>query len=127
MPATSNMNAQVTASNRLMLTLNKGLTGAGPAADITQAARANDTHNQSSAIVIKDPIKIELPVFKPKNECNVIKIIQKEWEREVERLNQKKLGKRSMNSQEKSIVQSGHAEIETNKVLYIYGNSLEVL
>ena len=36
------------------------------------------------------PIKIEIPVFKPKNECNVIKIIQKEWEREVERLNAKK-------------------------------------
>ena len=33
------------------------------------------------------PIKVELPVFKPKNECNVIKIIQKEWEKEVDRLN----------------------------------------
>jgi hypothetical protein len=29
-------------------------------------------------------------MFKPKNECNVIKIIQKEWDREVERLNAKK-------------------------------------
>jgi hypothetical protein len=28
---------------------------------------------------------------------------------------------------EKSLVQSGHAEIEGNKVLYIYGNALEVL
>jgi hypothetical protein len=26
-----------------------------------------------------------------------------------------------------SLVQSGHAEIESNKVLYIYGNALEVL
>ena len=68
-----------------------------------------------------------MPVFKPKNECNVIKIIQKEWEREVERLDQKKMGKRPLNSNEKSIVQSGHAEIESNKVLYIYGNALEVL
>ena len=74
-----------------------------------------------------DLIKIELPVFKPKNECSVIKIIQKEWNLEVERLNQKKFGKRSMFTQEKSIVQSGHAEIESNKVLYIYGNALEVL
>lgn len=72
-------------------------------------------------------MKIEMPVFKPKNECNVIKIIQKEWEREVERLNQKKFGKRLVNANEKSIVQSGHAEIESNKVLYIYGNALEVL
>ena len=28
---------------------------------------------------------------------------------------------------DKSLVQSGHAEIESNKVLYIYGNALEVL
>ena len=73
------------------------------------------------------PIKIELPVFKPKNECNVIKIIQKEWDKEVDRLNQKKFGKRQINAMEKSIVQSGHAEIESNRVLYIYGNALEVL
>ena len=32
-----------------------------------------------------------------------------------------------MSSTEKSIVQSGHAEVESNKVLYIYGNALEVL
>ena len=74
-----------------------------------------------------DPIKIVLPIFRPKNECNVIKIIQKEWAREVDRLNQKRMGKRQINSNEKSIVQSGHAEIESNKVLYIYGNALEVL
>lgn len=28
---------------------------------------------------------------------------------------------------EKSLVQSGHAEIEGNRVLYIYGNAMEVL
>mmetsp|Transcript_41892 Transcript_41892/g.30756 ORF Transcript_41892/g.30756 Transcript_41892/m.30756 type:complete len:226 (+) Transcript_41892:1492-2169(+) len=28
---------------------------------------------------------------------------------------------------EKSVVQSGHAEIEANRILYIYGNALEVL
>ena len=85
------------------------------------------TKNSREEAVSTDLVKIELPVFKPKNECNVIKIIQKEWEREVDRLNQKKFGKRAMNSQEKSIVQSGHAEIESNRVLYIYGNALEVL
>ena len=26
-----------------------------------------------------------------------------------------------------SLVQSGHAEIESNKILYIYGNAIEVL
>ena len=73
------------------------------------------------------PVKVVLPVFKPKNECNVIKIIQKEWDREVERLNHKKFGKKYMHANEKSLVQSGHAEIEANRVLYIYGNALEVL
>ena len=57
----------------------------------------------------------------------MIKIIQKEWDKEVDRLNQKKFGKRQINAMEKSIVQSGHAEIESNRVLYIYGNALEVL
>ena len=85
------------------------------------------TANKTHIIVSSGPVKIELPIFKPKNECNVIKIIQKEWEREVERLNQKKLGKKQVSVNEKSIVQSGHAEIESNKVLYIYGNALEVL
>ena len=28
---------------------------------------------------------------------------------------------------DKSLVQSGHAEIESNKILYIFGNALEVL
>lgn len=62
----------------------------------------------------------------------VIKIIQKEWERETERLDFKKNGqyaKQPVNKNlgDKSLVQSGHAEIESNKILYIYGNALEVL
>ena len=64
--------------------------------------------------------------YKPKNECNVIKIIQKEWQREVNRLNTK-TNQKIPGLGEKSLVQSGHAEIEGNKVLYIYGNALEVL
>ena len=39
------------------------------------------------------PVKIELPAFKAKNECNVVKIIQKEWDKEVERLNARKAQK----------------------------------
>mmetsp|Transcript_20323 Transcript_20323/g.19269 ORF Transcript_20323/g.19269 Transcript_20323/m.19269 type:complete len:178 (+) Transcript_20323:1533-2066(+) len=66
-------------------------------------------------------------------ENNVIKIIQKEWEKELDRLDTKKNGYKSSKqiSQQaggdKSLVQSGHAEIEANKILYIYGNALEVL
>ena len=67
---------------------------------------------------------------KKAQENAVIKIIQKEWEREMERLDFKKNGqyaKNTKNMGDKSLVQSGHAEIESNKVLYIYGNALEVL
>lgn len=53
---------------------------------------------EKAALIKEGPIKIELPVFKPKNECNVIKIIQKEWDKEVDRLNQKKFGKRQINA-----------------------------
>jgi hypothetical protein len=67
--------------------------------------------------------------FKPKNECNVVQIIQKEWGAEVERLDTKKNAKvpKVYAHTEKSLVQSGHAEIESNRILYIYGNALEVL
>ena len=62
----------------------------------------------------------------------VIKIIQKEWERETDRLDHKKNGQYAKNPGnknygDKSLVQSGHAEIESNRILYIYGNALEVL
>jgi hypothetical protein len=78
-------------------------------------------------VVLQDgPVPIHLPVFKPKNECNVIKIIQKEWHREVLKLTSK-TNQKIPGLGEKSLVQSGHAEIEGNKVLYIYGNALEVL
>jgi hypothetical protein len=64
-------------------------------------------------------------------ENTVIKIIQKEWEKEMERLDTKKNGQFAKNpaskAGDKSLVQSGHAEIESNKILYIYGNALEVL
>ena len=64
-------------------------------------------------------------------ENTVIKIIQKEWERETERLDYKKNGycksSAAANLGDKSLVQSGHAEIESNRILYIYGNALEVL
>ena len=61
-----------------------------------EATQANQS-SKETPVIPDGPIKIELPVFKPKNECNVIKIIQKEWEREVQRLDQKKMGKRLTN------------------------------
>ena len=69
------------------------------------------------------------PLINPPNiESNVIKIIQREWDKDVERLDIKKLGiKGKLAAGDKSLVQSGHAEIESNKILYIFGNALEVL
>ena len=68
---------------------------------------------------------------KKAHENAVIKIIQKEWDKEMERLDSKKNGcyakNPSKNFGDKSLVQSGHAEIESNRILYIYGNALEVL
>jgi hypothetical protein len=64
-----------------------------------------------------------------KIESNVIKIIQREWDKEVDRLDTKKNGFKGAKQQvgDKSLVQSGNAEIESNKILYIFGNALEVL
>ncbi|CAI2359878.1 unnamed protein product [Moneuplotes crassus] len=61
---------------------------------------------------------------------NVIKIIHKEWQREVDRLkrNHKSYEEgKGKATNEKCLVQSGHAEIEANKMLFIYGNAMEVL
>lgn len=44
----------------------------------------------------------------------------------MQRLNQKQ-NQKFPGLGEKSLVQSGHAEIEANKTLYIYGNAMEVL
>ncbi len=68
---------------------------------------------------------------KPKTENNVIKIIKKEWAKEMERIQAKSLSDKSQGHvtkiDSKNLVQSGHAEIEANKTLFIFGNALEVL
>ncbi|CDW72990.1 leucine rich repeat family protein [Stylonychia lemnae] len=80
----------------------------------------NQTKNSSNNVTSS--------VSKPKIESNVIKIIQREWEKECERLDAKKNGyKPKQQVGDKSLVQSGHAEIEANRILYIFGNALEVL
>lgn len=53
----------------------------------------NKNHEKVALVRREVPVKIELPVFKPKNDCNVVKIIQKEWDREVERLINRKAAK----------------------------------
>lgn len=69
------------------------------------------------------------PLQQSLKENNVIKIIQKEWDKEIDRLDAKKNGfkPKAGTNLDKSCVQSGHAEIEANKILFIYGNALEVL
>lgn len=59
----------------------------------------------------------------------MLKVISDEWLKEIERI--KSLGlngyKRRKESRSDCLVQSGHAEIEGDNKLYIYGNALEVL
>ena len=60
---------------------------------------------------------------------SLLKVISQEWKQEIERI--QKLGlngyKRRKESRSECLVQSGHAEIEGDTKLFIYGNALEVL
>ena len=60
---------------------------------------------------------------------NLLEVISQEWKQELERLRQKGLNgyRRRKESRHESLVQSGHAEIEGDTLLFIYGNALEVL
>jgi len=60
-------------------------------------------------------------------ENNVIKIIKKEWSKEMERITKKNQPQSVNKIDSKCLVQSGHAEIESNKILFVFGNALEVL
>ena len=76
---------------------------ASPNTELTQekpTSRQRQTRSEPPAsrgpseVILKDgPVPIRLPVFKPKNENSVIKIIQKEWDREVQRLDAKQNNK----------------------------------
>lgn len=59
----------------------------------------------------------------------MVKVIAKEWDRELKRLKEKGLNgyKRRKEAKHESLVQSGHAEIEGTRRLFIFGNALEVL
>ena len=59
----------------------------------------------------------------------LLKVISQEWTNEMKRLQEKGLNgyKRRKDSKQETWVQSGHAEIEGNTMLFIYGNAIEVL
>lgn len=72
----------------------------------------------------------------PQNHANedispegLLQVISQEWKNEMERV--KAIGlngyKRKKESRSECLVQSGHAEIEGDNKLFIYGNALEVL
>jgi len=87
--------------------------------------------NEFSFLNKKDSTMSNAPVGGADKEINnVIKIIQKEWAREIDRLSQNYKGLEdgaAKKAGERCCVQSGHAEIESNKMLFIYGNAMEVL
>lgn len=58
-----------------------------------------------------------------------MKVISVEWTNEMERIRSLGLNgyKRRKESRSECLVQSGHAEIEGDNKLFIYGNALEVL
>ena len=59
----------------------------------------------------------------------LVKVIAKEWEWELKRIKEKGLNGYKWRKEAKSdsLVQSGHAEIEGTKWLFIFGNALEGL
>ena len=72
-----------------------------------QAPKESATDEKKTRTVratLPGQVAIEIPTFKPKNECNVIKIIQREWERESERLSKKKELNARSSANEKSLV-----------------------
>lgn len=94
----------------------------------SSSSMKDNASNSKQMPVTQVNVVSPLLINAPKIESNVIKIIQREWDKEVERLDAKKNGfKSKQQAGDKSLVQSGHAEIESNKILYIFGNALEVL
>ena len=59
----------------------------------------------------------------------LLNVIKQEWKNEMERIISLGLNgyKRKKESRTECLVQSGHAEIEGDQLLFIYGNALEVL
>ena len=58
-----------------------------------------------------------------------LNVISQEWKNEMDRIISLGLNgyKRRKESRNDCLVQSGHAEIEGDQLLFIYGNALEVL
>lgn len=75
---------------------------------------------------ISKPTKIEEVSI---NSDNLIIIISQEWKQETDRLRALGLDhfKRRKETINESALQSGHAELEEDTILFIYGNALEIL
>jgi len=78
------------------------------------------------ASTINPPINASNEDISPEGLLNVI---SQEWKNEMERIISLGLNgyKRRKESRNDCLVQSGHAEIEGDQLLFIYGNALEVL
>lgn len=82
---------------------------------------------------ITNDMKEQIPKPANKEEItppeNLIAIILQEWKLELDRLRIKGLNsfRRRKETAAECLVQSGHAEIENDSTLYIYGNALEVI
>jgi hypothetical protein len=91
--------------------------------------RGSDATTDLSNIASNTTDKAPQPTTEEINAENLMKVISKEWDNEFDRI--KSLGlngyKRRKESKNESLVQSGHAEIEGNQILFVYGNALEVL
>ncbi|OMJ83644.1 hypothetical protein SteCoe_15370 [Stentor coeruleus] len=75
---------------------------------------------------IKTQQKIEDSTIPPEN---LIAVILQEWKIEMDRIRSKGLNsfRRRKEATNECLVQSGHAEIEGDSTLFIYGNALEVI
>ena len=107
---------------------------------------AKQEPNKTSTPIAQPEPKIEINVKEKqkKQSESVISIIEEEWNGEIQRLkdsglyltNYKRVPKFILDTKDPNFdvkkantycVESGHAEIESNKILLIFGNALEVL
>lgn len=86
----------------------------------------NDMKNDQSKPMNSEPPTVEETDIPPEN---LISVILQEWKSEIERIRLQgpNPSKNRKETPADSLVQSGHAEIEGDSMLFIYGNALEVL
>jgi len=96
---------------------------------ITDDSAGKDNSNVSTDISPDKPATLANNNADDISPEGLLEVISQEWKNEMERI--KTLGlngyKRRKESRNECLVQSGHAEIEGDTMLFIYGNALEVL